>query len=244
MHPLSGKGFGTSQLPALLLQLIEDAVNRKFAGCIVESFELTAPAAGNDPATITAEIHPLYGQIIDDHVSPTVPTGVNPEPYTLPMLARDMTVAFDGGTATIGISEFRFGWKNNNVYDNFVIGSCIGSQTLNGKTSKLWFPSYHRITGRQSVTYGYTLLDSAVGDELAMVWSQIRSLVATLVDPSGGSDQIAINLYQAMVNQDGGIPAVAATGRLSSTYSGKATYDPVAATDALVSVTNRSSATI
>ena len=48
---------------------------------------------------------------------------MNPEPNTLPMLARDITVNFDNGTAEVGSAEFRFGWKNNSTYDRAVLGS-------------------------------------------------------------------------------------------------------------------------
>jgi hypothetical protein len=240
-HPISGKGFGTSQIPTMLFHLIEDAINRKMTGCAIESFDIVMPNSG--VGTISVEAHPLYATQIDDSGSPTVPTGVNPEPYTQPMLARDMSVAFDGGSVRIGLSEFRFGWKNNSGYDHPVLGCCIESRTLNGRSYKLWHPDYHRITGRQTVTVGYTLLDSAVADELSMQWSQIRSVTANLVDPSGGSDAIGINLYQVQ-QQDGGVGPLAATGEIPSTYNGRAFYDPIAGSDALVTITNRSSAVI
>lgn len=241
VHPLTGLPFGNSQAPTAMAQLIRDAVNHKMVGIQFESFEAVFPHEG--VGTITAEAHPLYVQQIDDSGSPTVPTGVNPEPNTLPMLVRDATITFDGGSAEIGISELRFGWRNNSNYDRHVSGSCIAPQTLNGRNYKLWFPAYQRITGRQTVSWGFSLLDNSVAHELAAQWSQIRKIVATLVDPQGGSDQIQITLYQGIVD-DGGVGPVAPTGDLPSAFNGQAFYDPVAAKDVLVNVTNNNSSPI
>lgn len=240
-HPISGQGFGASQLPLLMAQLIEDAINYKMTGLVVESFQIEVGPDG--PGTITVEAHPLYTTMINDVASPTVPTGINPEPGTLPMLARDMTLVFQNGSAEIGVSAFKFGWKNNNTYTRTVDGACVETVVLDGSSYKLWHPCYHRITGRQSVSWGFTLLDSAYKHEVAMEFSKVENVVAKLIDPSGGSDAMLITLPKAQ-SQSGGIPQAAATGDLSADFTGAAFYDPITATDCTVAITNNSSTAI
>jgi len=236
VHPLTGAPIGTTSLPMAMAHTLRDALNIKLSGIAFESVEMTLDSQG--PGKLVADAHPLYGQIIDDHLAPTVPTGVLAEPTVKPMLLRDVQINLDGGSVFVGVNAFRFGFKNNNVYDRQVAGICVGQQILNGKTYKMWWPCYHRITGRQTVSWGFDLKDSDVATELRQQWRQVTSVVATAVDPTGTTDQVQITLPAAVLMGAGGIGQASATGDLPSSFNGQAFYDTVTGTDCTVAVTN------
>jgi hypothetical protein len=231
VHPIKALGMGAGQLPTAMMQLIRDAINIKASGCVVESVDMTLDTAGT--GTLAIEAHPLYAEI----VTAATPTGVLTEPNVRPMLLRDMTVIFDGGSAEVGVDAFRFGFKNNNTYDRQVAGQCVVSKTLNAAVYKQWFPCYHRVVGRQTVTWGFDLKDSSQAHELRQIWRQVTGIVATAVDPTGTTDQVVINLPAGVLGS-GGIAAGAATGDLGSTFNGQGYYDPTSGTDATLTVTN------
>lgn len=236
VHPISGVPMGASQLPTAMAQILRDASNIKMSGLVFESVQMAFTPTG--AGTVAIEAHPLYAEIIDDHASPTVPTGVQAEPNVRPMLLRDLSVIFDGGSVEVGISGFRFGYQNNNTYaGREVAGLCVVSKTLNGAGYKLWFPNYHRVTGRPKGTVGFDLIDPSVAHELRQVWRQVTAVVATLVDPTGTTDQVVFTL-PASVFDVGGVGAGAATGDLPATFNGSFYYDPTSGTDATVTVTN------
>lgn len=243
VHPIKGLGMGASQLPLAMAQCLRDALNIKLTGIAFESVECSFDS--NGPGKVQIQAHPLYGQIIDDHLAQTVPTGVIAEPNVQPMLLRDLVLKFDGGaTAKVGVSAFRFGYQNNNTYDYQTAGLCVVQYVgSDGRTYKQWFPGYHRITGRPTGTYGFDLLDSDQAVELKRQWRQVESFTATVVDPGGSTDQIAFVVPKG-VPMSGGVGPAAATGRLSSQFNGQFFFDPATGTDCTVNVSNNRSTPI
>lgn len=242
-HPLSFAPFGAGLLPSLNLQIIRDSINHKSIGNMLESVELTFPFDG--PGTAAVESHPLY--LRQELGSVALPTGVIPEVAAQPMMIRDASVVFDGGaTSTIGISGFHFGVKNNAQYNRQVAGRCIDQKTLGTPPllRQLWFPYYHKISGRHKVTWGLDFLDTNEGQEIATEWGQIQKIVVTVADPLVATNSIVFSLFATEINGGGATSALVAEGDQTSVFSGNAYYSASDGTDVSVQVNNTTATAI
>jgi hypothetical protein len=235
-HPLSPIGYGSTIQPSFLMQLIRDNINHKMSGVALESVNLTfAPAAAG---TISVVGHPLY--VHQELSSVAQPTGVLTQPAAEPMLIRDAVVVFDGGaTSAVGVSEFTFGYANNGKYDRQVSGRCIDTKTVGTPSllRKLHFPAYHKISGRQAVTFGLNYLDVQEAQEIAAQWGQIQKIVVTVADPNSTTNLIRFTMYATELN-GGGVDALQATGDQTAAFTGSAHYSASDGTDILVESVN------
>jgi len=241
-HPLSAAPFGSGLLPSLNLQIIRDSVAHKATGAVLESVEITFPFDGS--GTVTCESHPLY--LRQEPSTVAMPTGVIPETAAQPMLIRDATVVFDNGaTSTIGISQFAFGVKNNSQYNRQVAGHCIDQKTLGtpGLLRQLWFPHYHKISGRHTVTFGLNFLDAQEAQETAMQWGQVQKVVVTVADPLVPGNNIVFTLFATEVD-GGGVDALQASGDQTAAFTGRAFYSASDGSDIQIAVNNQSATPI
>lgn len=237
VHTLTAAPFGASVLPSAMVQMIRDSVNFKYTGVVLESVNL---AFGSDDAgTIEIEAHPLYAKL----VTTAMPTGVAIEPGALPMVIRDAQVVYDGGaSAAIGVSNFTFGYKNNGNYNRQVSGHCIDTNTIGSPAllRQLWFPHYHKLSARQTVTWGLDFLDTQQAQELAVEWGQVQKIVVTIGEPGVAVNQVVFNLFATEID-DGGASALTATGDETASFTGGAFYSASDGTDVSVAVTNATS---
>lgn len=240
VHPLSPLPLGSTQLPSALVQMIRDAVNIKSSGVVLESVDLTFPFDG--VGTCQIEAHPLYSEL----VTTAEPSGTLIEPAALPMVVRDATVVFDGGgSSAISVSQFSFGFKNNGNYARQIAGHCIDTKSI-GATAinrQLWFPYYHKVSARQTVTWGLNFLDTQQAQEVAALWGQIQKIVITITEPNTSANQIVFTLYATEI-ESGGVDALTATGDQTQAFTGNAFYSAGDGTDVAVAVTNTTSTVI
>lgn len=234
VHALTPLPLGSTQLPSALVQLIRDSVNIKASGVVLESVDLAFPFDGS--GTVQIEAHPLYATL----PVTAAPTGVLSEPNALPMVIRDAAVVFDSGASNpITISEFRLGFKNNGNYDRQIAGHCIDANSIGATpiNRQLWFPHYHKISARQTVTWGLNFLDTQQAQEVAAEWGQIQKIVVTIGEPNVAGNQIVFSLFATML-ESGGVDALTATGDQTSSFNGNAFYSASDGKDVSVAVTN------
>ncbi len=240
-HPLSVLPFGAGIIPSLNLQIIRDSMHHKATGAVLESVECTFPFDG--PGTVACEAHPLYMRQEPSTVA--MPTGVIPEVNAQPILVRDATIVFDGGTSTIGINQFSFGVKNNGRYDWQSAGHCSEQRVVGtpGVLRQLWFPHYHKIIARHTVTFHVGFEDTQEIQETAMQWGQIQKVVVTLADPTVAGNSIVITQFATEI-EGGGVDALTASGNQTAAFDGRGYYSASDGTDILVTVNNQSATPI
>lgn len=240
VHTVSALALGSTQLPSALIQMIRDGVNLKSSGAVLESVDLTFPFDG--AGTLQIEAHPLYSAL----VTTAMPTGTVAEPNALPLVIRDAQAVFDGGASSaISVSAFRFGYKNNGSYDRQVAGHCIDTKSVGlvPINRQLWYPYYHRVAARQTVTWGLDFLDTQQAQEVAALWGQLQKIVVTIGEPNVAGNQIVFNLFATEI-ESGGVDALTATGDQTTSFNGSAFYSSTDATDVSVAITNTTTGAI
>jgi len=247
-HILTALGFGgATPLPTIITQLVNDDINRKMTGSVVEraAFNFPLDAEG----TVELELHGLYAK--QEPASLASPTPVFTDLSLEPYLLRDAKVFFDGGaSAALAITAFTFTWVNNIDFSNrHYAGHNIESKTIGAPpvVRKLWFPHEHKLGAAQDVTYGLNFSNANELQELAHEYGQLQKIVVELGGPpipgASANELIRFTMF-ATEHTGGGVEALTARGDVQSSYQGGAYYSDADASDVKVEVVNGSATPI
>lgn len=151
-----------------------------------------------------------------------------------------------GGILPISISQLMFEFKNNSNYERQVAGHCVDTKTvgaINPVMQRLWFPHYHKLSARQTVTFGVNFLDTQLAQEIASEWGQIQKIVATVAEPNTAGNQAQFSMFATELT-GGGVDALTATGDQVSAFTGNSYYSSGDGSDVQVAITNTSATPI
>lgn len=241
-HTLTALGFGgTTPLPTIVTQLVNDDINRKMTGAVVEraAFNFPLDAEG----TVELELHGLYAK--QEPAALASPTPVFTDLSLEPYLLRDAKVFFDGGaSAALAINAFTFTWVNNIDFSNrHYAGRNIESKTIGTPPvlRKLWFPHEHKLGAAQDVTYGLNFSNTNELQELAREYGQLQKIVVEIGGPpipgASANELFRFTMF-ATEHTGGGTEALTARGDAQSSYQGGAYYSDADAADVKVEVVN------
>lgn len=150
-----------------------------------------------------------------------------------------------GGILPISISQLMFEFKNNSNYERQVAGHCVDVKTVGAipRVTQLWFPHYHKMSARQTVTVGVNFLDTQLAQEIAAEYGQIQKIVATVAEPNAAGNQAQFSLFATELT-GGGVDALTATGDQTSAFTGQGYYSSGDGSDVQVAITNTSATPI
>jgi hypothetical protein len=246
-HTIAALGFGSTQLPSVVAQLVRDDLNAKMSGGSFNRFSITLPFDGE--GSVEVEIDGLYYGNYARAIPTASYTGMT-ETQSVLML-RDAQAFIDGsGTAIPDLQAFDFAWVNNvnpkwyarrNI-DSRVIG--VGGNQL---TRRLWYPQENKLGGAQDVTFGFSLGNVNMAQELARDFGQIQKFVVEAYgDPiaaTAATELVRFTLYGTEI-VGGGAGAITARDDITSDFQGGAFYSTADAADVKVEIVNGTVAAI
>lgn len=237
-HTFSELGFGSTQLPTMICQMIRDDLNHKMSGGFVNRVTLDFPIDAE--GTIEAEIHGLYYQNYSAAAYPTSPVLLPNPVFTdvdYVMLLRDATMYIDAQAVAIpdlmgvnlvfnnNISDPKW-YANHNVTFPYGILNSATTPVLGASPlmRKLWFPSQFKLNGQMDISGTLNFGNVNTAQDLALDFAQIEKFVFTILGGpcigttgyaagTGPYEQITITINAAQLTPDSQGPvALAARG--------------------------------
>lgn len=240
-HTLAVLGFGVTALPSVVVQLVRDDLNTKMSGGAFNRITMSLPFDAE--GTVESEIGGLYAGNYPRATPTATYTGMT-EKETVFML-RDAQAFIDGsGTAIPDLTGYEFTFVNN-VNPKWYARRNIDSRVIgaggNQLTRRLWFPEENKIGASQDVTFGFSLGNVNVAQELAQAFGQIQKFVVEgFGDPiasTSATETIRWTLYGTEV-VGGGADAISSRGDLTSNFQGGVFYSTADGADIKVEIVN------
>lgn len=217
-HTIAELGFGSTQLPAMNLQMVRDDLNHKMSGGYVNRVTVDFPLDGE--GTCEGEFQGLY---YANYAS--APPSATYTDVDNVLVLRDAQMVIDatsvpipdliGVTLTFNNNIDRKWYANHNV----VVQAALGASPLQ---RKLWFPSQYKMGAQLDISGTITFGNVNTAQDLALDFGQIQKFTFTVVGgpitgttgPQYESIQMTINATQLTADSQAAA-ALAARGDIT-----------------------------